>query len=194
MSTAARFLRLGVGAISLALMAAGVSACMAVLESTAPSPTNFERLEIGTPRSTVESVLGSPESQEYNRATYEFSRGSMFAPPETTGLIFRPATCLPGDVESLGGLIRSADHPPVGAIDDCDQAAEALALPDGCPNEPRLGKEEPSGAAGCGEHATPEAFHNGSICCAAPPTAAIPLHSTPRRCATSSASSTRRSA
>jgi hypothetical protein len=89
MSTAARFLRFGVGTISLALMAAGFSACMAVLESTAPSPTNFERLEIGTPRSTVESVLGSPESQEYNRATYEFSRGSMFAPPETTGLMGR---------------------------------------------------------------------------------------------------------
>jgi outer membrane protein assembly factor BamE (lipoprotein component of BamABCDE complex) len=74
MSKAARALCLGVSAISLALVAAGLSACMAVLESTAPSPTNVERLEIGTPRSTVESVLGSPESQKYNRSTYEFSR------------------------------------------------------------------------------------------------------------------------
>jgi hypothetical protein len=90
MSRTARVLSLGVSAISLALLAAaGLSSCMAVLESTAPSPTNFERLETGTPRSSVESVLGSPESQEYNRATYEFSRGSMFSPPETTGVVGR---------------------------------------------------------------------------------------------------------
>ena len=66
-----------------------VAACVAALETAAPSPTNFKRFEIGTPRSTVEAVLGSPKAQEYNRATYAFSRGSMFSPPETTGLVGR---------------------------------------------------------------------------------------------------------
>ena len=89
MSKPSRCLHAALRVAVLALSAMSIAACMAVLESTSPSPTNFERLEIGTPRSTVESVLGSPESQEYNRATYEFSRGSMFAPPETTGLVGR---------------------------------------------------------------------------------------------------------
>jgi hypothetical protein len=89
MRRAARVSSVVVTAFALALSGLGIAACTALLEATAPSPTNFKRLEIGTPRSTVESVLGSPESQEYNRATYEFNRGSMFAPPETTGLMGR---------------------------------------------------------------------------------------------------------
>jgi hypothetical protein len=89
MSTVANARRGVVKAVVLAVCGMNLAACMAALGAASPSPTNFERFEIGTPRSTVESVLGSPVSQQYNRATYAFSRGSWFAPPETTGLMGR---------------------------------------------------------------------------------------------------------
>jgi hypothetical protein len=89
MTTLAGAPRAAAKAVLLAACGVSLAACTAALEATAPSPSNFERFEIGTPRVTVESVLGSPVSQEYNRATYSFSRGSFFAPPETTGLMGR---------------------------------------------------------------------------------------------------------
>lgn len=76
--------------LALALLCPVVLAgCSMIVAATADAPSDFRPLEPGTMRFAVEAVLGEPEVEEYNRATYKFSRGSFFAPSEPDGLMAR---------------------------------------------------------------------------------------------------------
>jgi hypothetical protein len=81
--------------LALALLCPVVLAgCSMIVAATADAPSDFRPLEPGTMRFAVEAVLGEPEVEEYNRATYKFSRGSFFAPSEPDGLMARAGSGL----------------------------------------------------------------------------------------------------
>lgn len=82
-----RVLRSSMWTAVFALLGASAAGCSVFVAATATAPSDIRPLEIGTMRFAVEAVLGDPESEEDNRATYEFSRGSFFAPGEADGLI-----------------------------------------------------------------------------------------------------------
>ena len=88
-SHAGRMLRSAVHPLVIALLGAAATGCSILVATTANAPSDFRPLEPGTMRFAVEAVLGEPEVEEYNRATYEFSRGSFFAPGESEGLMGR---------------------------------------------------------------------------------------------------------
>ncbi len=74
---------------AVALLGPVLAGCSMIVAATADAPSDMRPLEPGSMRFAVEAVLGEPKSEEYNRATYEFSRGSFFAPAELEGLMGR---------------------------------------------------------------------------------------------------------
>ena len=75
--------------VAITLLGAVAAGCSMFVAATADAPSDFRPLEPGTMRFAVEAVLGEPQAEEYNRATYEFSRGGFFAPSEPDGLMAR---------------------------------------------------------------------------------------------------------
>jgi hypothetical protein len=95
----------------------------------------------------VESVLGKPQTEEYNRATYKFSRGSLFAPSGADGpmervgrgalwgiggalhlFLFEPVAgaLTPAELRSRHGLITIVYGPDGRVIGRSYEAAQAL--------------------------------------------------------------------
>jgi hypothetical protein len=131
------------------LLVLTMAGCTPFLAATADAPSDFRPLEPGAMRFAVESVLGAPESEEYNRATYEFSRGSFFAPSDPDGLmaragrgafwaigsafhlfLFEPlaGAVAPGELRGRHGLITIVYGPDGRVIGRSYEAAQALYI------------------------------------------------------------------
>jgi hypothetical protein len=138
---------LSMRSLALAPLAPVVAGCSIFMAATADAPSDMRPLEPGSMRFAVEAVLGEPKAEEYNRATYEFSRGNFFAPGESQGLmgragrglviglasathlfIMEPLSGAIGAMESTGryGLITIVYGPDGRVIGRPYEAAQAL--------------------------------------------------------------------
>jgi hypothetical protein len=138
---------LSMRSLALAPLAPVVAGCSIFMAATADAPSDMRPLEPGSMRFAVEAVLGQPKAEEYNRATYEFSRGGFFAPVESQGLmgragrglvvglasathlfIMEPLSGAIGAMESTGryGLITIVYGPDGRVIGRPYEAAQAL--------------------------------------------------------------------